>query len=51
MTTPQLIGAVLAAVLLFWTVGAYNRLVRLRGAIVRQFAPVDAQFRARHALR
>ncbi len=50
MTTPQLIGAVLAAVLLFWTVGAYNRLVRLRGAIVRQFAPVDAQFRARHLL-
>lgn len=50
MTTPQIIGAVLAAVLLFWAVGAYNRLVRLRGAIVRRFAPVDAQFRARHAL-
>ena len=50
MTTPQIVGAVLAAVLLFWSVGAYNRLVQLRGAIVRQFAPVDAQFRARHAL-
>ncbi len=50
MTTPQVIGAVLAAMLLFWAVGAYNRLVRLRGAIVRQFAPVDLQFRARHAL-
>ena len=50
MTTPQIIGCVLAAVLLFWGVGAYNRLVRLRGTIVRQFAPVDAQFRARHAL-
>lgn len=50
MTTPQTIGAALAAVLLFWIVGAYNRLVRLRGAIVRQFAPVDEQFRARHAL-
>lgn len=50
MTTTQIIGAVMAAVLLFWSVGAYNRLVRLRGAIVRQFAPVDEQFRARHAL-
>ena len=50
MTTAQIIVAVLAAVLLFWAVGAYNRLVRLRSTIVRQFAPVDAQFRARHAL-
>ncbi|HZT55643.1 MAG TPA: LemA family protein [Burkholderiaceae bacterium] len=50
MTTTQIVGCVLAAVLLFWAVGAYNRLVRLRAAIVRQFAPVDAQFRARHAL-
>ena len=50
MTTTQIICSVLAAVLLFWAVGAYNRLVRLRGAIVRQFAPVDEQFRARHAL-
>lgn len=49
MTTTQVIVGV-AAVLLFWSVGAYNRLVRLRGAIVRQFAPVDAEFRARHAL-
>ena len=50
MTTSQIVGAVLAAVLLFWAVGAYNRLVRLRGAIVRQFAPVDLQIRARHVL-
>ncbi|HWH82462.1 MAG TPA: LemA family protein [Burkholderiaceae bacterium] len=47
---PTQIGAVaLTALLLFWAVGAYNRLVRLRGAIVRQFAPVDEQFRLRHA--
>ncbi|MEO7336930.1 MAG: LemA family protein [Caldimonas sp.] len=38
------------AVLLFWTVGAYNRLVRLRNAIVAGFSPVDAQFCARDAL-
>ena len=49
MTTTQVIVGVIA-VLLFWTVGAYNRLVRLRGAIVRQFVPVDEEFRARHAL-
>jgi LemA protein len=36
------IGAwVLGAVLLFWAVGGYNRLVRLRSEIVARFAPVD----------
>jgi LemA protein len=50
MTTGQIVAALIVAVLLFWIVGAYNRLVRLRGAIVRRFAPVDEQFRARHAL-
>ncbi len=50
MTAAQIMVAVFAAVLLFWAVGAYNRLVRLRSTIVRQFAPVDEQFRARHAL-
>ena len=45
------IGAVVtAAVLLFWTVGAYNRLVGLRNAIVRSCAPVDELFATRHAL-
>ncbi|MEP7058151.1 MAG: LemA family protein [Caldimonas sp.] len=39
-----------AAVLLFWSVGAYNRLVGLRNAIVRSFVPVDEQFGTRHAL-
>jgi LemA protein len=39
-----------AAALLFWGVGAYNRLVRLRGDIVQRFAPVDAQFKQRHAM-
>jgi LemA protein len=50
MSSPQIIGLVVAAALLFWIVGAYNRLVRLRGTIVRRFAPVDEQFRQRHAL-
>ena len=40
----------MAAVLLFWAVGAHNRLVRLRNAIVVRFAPIEAQFRLRHSL-
>ena len=50
MSTPQIVGWAVAALLLFWAVGAYNRLVRLRGEIVRRFVPVDEQFRVRHAL-
>ena len=50
MTTSQIALWVAAAALLFWAVGAYNRLVRMRGEIVRQFAAVDAQFRERQAL-
>ena len=50
MSTFQIVCWVIGAALLFWVVGAYNRLVGLRGAIVRQFAPVDEQFRLRHAL-
>jgi len=50
MSTTQIVGGVVCAALLFWVVGAYNRLVRLRGAIVRRFVPVDEQFKLRHAL-
>jgi len=50
MNTTQIVCGAVAAALLFWIVGAYNRLVRLRGAIVRGFVPVDEQFRLRHAL-
>ena len=50
MSTSHILGWADAALLLFWAVGAYNRLVRLRSAIVRQFAPVDEQFQQRHAL-
>jgi len=45
------IGAwIVGAVLLFWTVGAYNRLVALRNAIVRSFAPLDVAYVERRAL-
>lgn len=39
-----------AALLLFWLVGAYNRLVRLRGAVLGAWPPIDAQLRHRQAL-
>jgi LemA protein len=38
------------AVLAFWIVGAYNRMVRLRTALVERFAQVDHRYRERHAL-
>ena len=41
---------IVVAVAVFWTVGAYNRLVSLRNALVRSFDPVDQHFSARHAL-
>jgi LemA protein len=39
-----------AAVLLFWIVGAYNRVVRLRTALVAAFLPVEAAHRDRQDL-
>lgn len=33
----------LGAVVLFWAVGAYNRLVRLRAQVLQAFQPVDAR--------
>lgn len=42
--SPLLLWWVLAAVLLFWSVGAYNRLVRLRAKVLSIFASLAAQF-------
>ena len=50
MSTTEIIWGVFAAAILFWIVGAYNRLVRLRGEIVRRFPPVDEQFGLRATL-
>ncbi|MEY3888334.1 MAG: hypothetical protein RL650_2426 [Pseudomonadota bacterium] len=38
-----LIFSAILAVLFFWAVGAYNRLVLLRAGVAKQFAAVDAQ--------
>ena len=39
-----------AAAMLFWSVGAYNRLVWLRGDLIQRFGPFEEQFKQRHAL-
>ena len=50
MTSAQATVVAVAAVVAFWIVGAYNRMVRLRTALVERFAQVDARHRQRHAL-
>ena len=50
MTGGELAVAAGAAVLVFWFVGAYNRMVRLRNALVSRFAGVDDLYGRRHAL-
>jgi LemA protein len=41
---------VLALLVFFWAVGAYNRLVRLRNGIANAFAQIDVQLKRRHDL-
>ena len=50
MTTTEGTVTAIAAVVAFWIVGAYNRLVRLRSELVARFGAVDERYRQRHAL-
>lgn len=50
MTRLQITVVAMGAMLVFWAVGAYNRLMRLRSAIPRKFAALDEQFTLRHTL-
>jgi LemA protein len=50
MSTQTIVLGAVAAVLLFWAVGAYNRLVGLRNELLRGFPAVDAQLRLRQDL-
>jgi LemA protein len=50
MTTSQGSVAAVVAILVFWMVGAYNRLVRLRNDLVARFGTVDERYRQRQAL-
>ncbi|GAP35424.1 LemA family protein [Piscinibacter sakaiensis] len=49
MSSGETLLLAIAAVLVFWAVGAYNRLVRLRHEIARACAPLEAQVRQRDA--
>jgi LemA protein len=50
MSTPHIAAWILVAVLVFWAVGAYNRLVRLRNVIGNAFAQIDVQLKRRYDL-
>ncbi|MDB5820338.1 MAG: lemA [Rhizobacter sp.] len=50
MTTTEIATAAVLALLLFWAVGAYNRLVGLRNAIGAAFMQIDAQLKRRYEL-
>jgi len=50
MSLQTIILSTLLAMLLFWAVGAYNRLVRLKNMIANAFAQIDVQLKRRYDL-
>lgn len=50
MSTTSLVAIVILALLLFWGVGVFNRLVRLRNTIINGFAQIDVQLKRRYDL-
>ena len=50
MTSTSLISIAVMALLTFWAVGAYNRLVRLKNTIANAFGQIDVQFKRRYDL-
>ena len=50
MMSSQLISIAVLAVLIFWAVGAYNRLVRLKNTIANAFGQIDVQLKRRYDL-
>jgi LemA protein len=50
MTSTSLIFIAVMAVLIFWAVGAYNRLVRLKNIISNAFGQIDVQLKRRYDL-
>ena len=50
MSTTTWVLLVLALLVLFWAVGAYNRLVRLKNAIANAFGQIDVQLKRRYDL-
>lgn len=50
MSTSLFVFIALLAMLVFWAVGAYNRLVRLRNTIGNAFGQIDVQLKRRYDL-
>ena len=50
MSVTTLVSLTIGALLVFWAVGAYNRLVRLRNIIANAFAQIDLQLKRRYDL-
>ena len=50
MSSTDLIYVALPALLIFWAVGAYNRLVRLKNIIANAFGQIDVQLKRRYDL-
>ena len=50
MSTPLWVLLALGLLVLFWAVGAYNRLVRLKNAIANAFGQIDVQLKRRYDL-
>jgi len=50
MSTQSLVLTALLALFLFWAVGAYNRLVRLKNIIANAFGQIDVQLKRRYDL-
>ena len=50
MPSRTIISIVILALLVFWAVGAYNRLVRLKNVIANAFGQIDVQLKRRYDL-
>ena len=50
MASQTLVMIAVLAVLVFWAVGAYNRLVRLKNTIANAFGQIDVQLKRRYDL-
>ena len=50
MSIAQIFTLAIIALFIFWAVGVYNRLVKLRNEIANAFAQIDVQLKRRHDL-
>ncbi len=50
MTPTNLVSIAVLALLVFWAVGAYNRMIRLKNVIANAFGQIDVQLKRRYEL-